>query len=162
MKSLLFRPRFETENEGPPGSVKPCKKDPKRAKTRGPPCKCCDSIRECESFTFEGSDTPFELRYHFTCDTRNVLYLVTCLKCGLDYIGKTERQVRDRCGEYRRAIENKNFTQGVHKHISDCGGNFSMTPFLKIFDGSRDSQTILSYESHFIKRYRPKLNVLKL
>ena len=37
MKSLLFRPRFETENEGPPGSVKPCKKDPKRAKTRGHP-----------------------------------------------------------------------------------------------------------------------------
>ena len=162
MKSLLFRPRFETDNERSPGSVMPCKKDPKRGKARGRPCKCCDSLRECESFCFEGSDTPFELRHHFTCDTKNVLYLVTCLKCGLDYIGKTERQVRDRCGEYRLAIQNGKFTQGVHKHIYDCGGGFQMTPFLKIFDGSRDSQTILSYESLFIKRYKPKLNVLKL
>ena len=37
-----------------------------------------------------------------------------------------------------------------------------MTPFLKIHDGKRDSQTILAYESLFIKRYRPRLNVLKL
>ena len=105
---------------------------------------------------------PFELRYHFTCDTKNVLYAITCLGCGHDYIGKTEREVRERCGEYRLAIENKKFTQGVHKHIADCGGKFCMTPFLKIHDGKRDSQTILAYESLFIKRYKPRLNVLKL
>ena len=32
-----------------------------------------------------------------------------CLKCGLDYIGKTEREVRERCTEYRLAIEKKKF-----------------------------------------------------
>ena len=162
MKSLLFRPRFESNKTSPTGSVMPCKKDLNRKKTRGRPCKCCDLLRECETFCFEGSQTPFELRCNFTCDTRNVLYLVTCLKCGLDYVGKTEREVRERCGEYRLAIENKKFTQGVHKHIYECGGGFVMTTFLKIHDSSRDSQTILSYESLFIKRYKPKLNVLKL
>ena len=161
MKALLFRPRFET-TQRLPGSVLSCKDDPNRTKTRGRPCKCCDLLQQCNSFKFEGSDEPFELRYHFTCDTKNVLYAITCLGCGHDYIGKTEREVRERCGEYRLAIENKKFTQGVHKHIADCGGNFHMTPFLKIHDGKRDSQTILSYESLFIKRYKPKLNVLKL
>ena len=129
MKALLFRPRFGTNQQQYPGSVLPCRKDPNRGKTCGRPCKCCDSIRECNSFCFEGSSEPFELRYHFTCDTRNVLYLVTCLKCGFDYIGKTEREVRERCSEYRLAIEKKNFSQGVHKHISECGGGFCMTPF---------------------------------
>ena len=45
----------------------------------------------------------------------------------------------------------KKITQGVHEHISKCGnGQFVITPFLKIHDGSRDSQTILSYETLFI------------
>ena len=90
------------------------------------------------------------------------MYVVTCLECGLDYIGKTEREVRERCSEYRHAIEKKNFTQGVHKHIAECGGGFSFTPFLKIHNANRDSQSILAYKSLFIKRYKPKLNVLKL
>ena len=82
---------------------------------------------------------------------------------GENYIGKTERELRERCGEYRTAIQSKKFTQGVHEHIATCGdGQLVITPFLKIHDSSRDSQTILSYETRFIQRYKPRLNVLKL
>ena len=163
LKSLLFRPRFDTSLQTSKGSVRPCKEDMNRGKLRGRPCKCCDSLSKCTHLTFKGSDTPFELRFHFTCDTRNVLYALTCQGCGDNYIGKTEREVRERCGEYRNAIENKRFSQGVHEHLATCGkGVFVMTPFFKIHDGNRDSQTILSYETLFIQRYRPRLNVLKL
>ena len=76
---------------------------------------------------------------------------------------KTERKVRERGGEFCNAIQNKQYTQGVHQHLAECGGGFLvMTPFFKIHDSHRDSQTILSYETLFIKRYKPKLNVLKL
>ena len=92
-----------------------------------------------------------------------MIYAITCQGCGDNYIGKTEREVRDRCGEYRIAIDNGKYTQGVHEHIAKCGGGrFVMTPFFKLHDNSRDSQTILSYETLFIQRYKPKLNVLKL
>ena len=163
IKSLLFKPRYDTDKSVSRGSVMPCKKDLNRVRVRGRPCKCCDLLQECESFTFEGAPQPFEIRHHFTCDTRNVIYALTCAGCGANYIGKTEREVRERCGEYRLAIGNKKFTQGVHRHIAECGnGNFVMTPFFKLHDNSNDSQLILSYESLFIKRYQPKLNVLKL
>ena len=163
LKSLLFKPRFDTRTDSAKGGVLPCKKDPNRGITRGRPCKCCDYLQECSTITFKGSDTPFEIRHNFTCDTRNVIYALTCSGCGDNYIGKTEREVRDRCGDYRNAIDNRNFKQGVHEHISECGnGQFVFTPFFKIHDNTRDSQTILSYETLFIKRYRPRLNVLKL
>ena len=131
LKSLLFQPRFDTSTDhANKGSVRPCRKDSTRAKTRGRPCKCCDYLPECTHITFKGSTEPFEIRHHFTCDTRNVIYALTCQGCGDNYIGKTEREVRDRCGEYRLAIENKKFTQGVHEHISNCGnGSFLFTPF---------------------------------
>ena len=163
IRSLLFKPRFDTNSSTVKGSVLPCKKDPNRTLTRGRPCKCCDYLQECNSFVFKGSNEPFEIRYHFTCDTRNVIYALTCLGCSENYIGKTEREVRDRCGEYRLAIEKKKFSQGVHEHISKCAdGRFQMTPFFKLHDNNRDSQMILSYETLFIKRYKPSLNVLKL
>ena len=78
------------------------------------------------------------------------------------FFTKREREVRERCGEHRLAIESNKFSQGVHKHIHDCGKGFLMTPFFKLHDNNRDSQTILAYESLFIKRYKPKLNILKL
>ena len=163
LKSLLFKPRFDTSTQQTKGSVLPCKKDTNRTITRGRPCMCCDHVQECTTFQFKNSNEPFELRYHFTCDSRNLLYALTCQGCGENYIGKTERELRNRCTDYRTAIQSKKFTQGVHEHISKCGnGQFVITPFLKIHDGSRDSQTILSYETLFIQRYRPRLNVLKL
>ena len=163
IRSLLFKPRFEMNKQTTKGNVLACRNDPNRNKLRGRPCKCCDYLQECTHLTFKGTDEPFEIRYNFTCDTRNVIYALTCSGCGENYIGKTEREVRDRCGEYRLAIERKKSTQGVHEHISKCSnGKFVMTPFFKLHDSNRDSQMILSYESLFIKRYKPQLNVLKL
>ena len=163
LRSLLFRPRYETQSKITRGGVKPCRNDTSRGKLRGRPCKCCDFLNECTHFLFKGAKESFELRHDFTCDTRNVLYVITCQGCGDNYIGKTEREVRERCGEYRNAVANKKFTQRVHEHLALCGqGRFTMTPFLKIHDSQRDSQTILSYESLFNKRYKPKFNVLKL
>ena len=145
------------------GSVLPCRKDTNRKKTCGRPCKCCDLLQECTTITFAGSSEPFEIRHHFTCDTMNVIYALTCTGCSQNYIGQTEREVRARCGDYRNAIETKKFTQGVHEHIYNCGnGKFLMTPFFKLHDSDRGHHMILSYESLFIKRYKPKLNHLKL
>ena len=164
LKGHLFQPRFETTPQNSRGSVTPCRKVPGRKPTRGQPCRCCDVLNECTSFKFFGSSDEFELRFHFTCDTMNVVYALTCSGCGHNYIGQTERAVRDRCGDYRRAVSDPKFhTQGVHKHIAQCGnGNFIMTPFFKLKSTSHGHNLILTYESHFIKRYKPSLNESKL
>ena len=49
-----------------------------------------------------------------------------------------------------------------NKHLVDSGGNYRQTPFLKNYDGKRDSQTILACENLFIRRYEPRTNDLKL
>ena len=94
----------------------------------------------------------------------NVLYALTCQTCGLNYIGQTERTVRERNGDYRRAISDKKYhTQGVHEHLATCGkGHYSMTPFFKVHSTNRDYQTILQYESYFIHKFKPALNQSKL
>jgi hypothetical protein len=163
IKSILFRPRFDTSTASSRGSVLPCRKDPNKKKTGGQPCKCCDLLEECTQFQFSDSNEMFELRWHFTCETMNVCYALTCDGCGANYIGQTERSVRERNGEYRRAIADKKFTQGVHQHIFFCGkGVFSMTPFYKVQTRDRGHAMILSHEEFFIKKFDPKLNRLRL
>ena len=164
LKSHLFRPRFESIPQASLGSVVSCRNLPNRKPTRGQPCRCCDSINECTTFKFHGSDETFELRWHFTCDTMNLIYALTCSGCGKNYIGQTERAVRDRCGDYRRAVSDPKYhTQGVHKHIAQCGkGKFLMTPFFKIRSSDRGHNMILTYESHFIQKFKPSLNESKL
>ena len=164
LRSVLFQPRFDTNQPSTRGSVIPCREDPHRKKLAGRPCGCCDYMNKCSSFMFFGSDERFELRFHFTCDTMNLLYVLTCPGCKANYIGQTERAVRDRCGDYRRAISDpKYFTQGVHKHLATCGkGTFTITPFLKIQTGNRGHSAILSQEEFFIKKFQPSLNRSKL
>ena len=164
LRSFLFKPRFDSTPQTTRGSVVPCRDDPNRNKTRGRPCGCCEYLNQCSSFKFFGSDEEFEIRYHFTCDTMNVLYVLTCPTCLHNYIGQTERAVRDRCGDYRRAISDpKFFTQGVHKHLATCGkGRFTITPFLKINTNGRGHSMILSQEGFFIKKFKPSLNESKL
>ena len=162
IRSMLFRPRFESSQPATQGGVKACRDDPNRKVGPGQPCRCCDLLDVCSAMTFKGSDHSFEIRHNFTCDTSNLIYALTCGTCGKNYIGQTERTVRERCGDYRRAINTQNFSQGVHEHIHNCGkGQFKMTPFFKI-KGSNDHSTILSYEDLFIKRYQPELNNSKL
>ena len=163
IRSMLFRPRFQQNDQQSKGSVKPCRDDPNRKVGPGQPCRCCDLLQPCSDLTFQGSTEPFEIRSHFTCDTSNLIYALTCGGCGSNYIGQTERTVRERCGDYRRAINAQNFTQGVHEHLFNCAnGDFKMTPFFKIKGQQRDHSTILAYEDLFIKKYKPKLNNSKL
>ena len=164
LRSFLFNPRFDASPSPTQGSITPCRDDPNRKKTSGRPCGCCDFLNVCSSFRFYGSNVDFHLRHHFTCDTMNVLYVLTCPTCHHNYIGQTERAVRDRCGDHRRAISDpRYFTQGVHLHLASCGkGHFTMTPFLKVKSDNRGHSMILSQEGYFIKKFQPSLNETKL
>lgn len=49
----------------------------------------------------------FCIKHFISCKTTGVIYLVTC-PCGLEYMGKTTRELRCRVGEHLRDIRLKN------------------------------------------------------
>ena len=43
-----------------------------------------------------------------TCNTNNIIYMVQCTKCNLQYIGETKRRLKDRFNEHRLAVDKPN------------------------------------------------------
>ena len=46
------------------------------------------------------------IKSHITCETFNVIYLIQCRLCSLQYIGETNRRLKDRFNEHRLPILN--------------------------------------------------------
>lgn len=44
------------------------------------------------------------------CHTKNIIYLVTCMKCKKQYIGESSRSLRDRLNDHKSDIRNKKAT----------------------------------------------------
>ena len=103
-------------------------------------------------------NTDFEIRYEFTCKTKNLLYVISCSKCGKQYIGETGTELRLRMNVHRQQIRDPNLRHlKVSKHIHDCAqGEFTVSPFYKLHT---DNQTIREYkEAYFIRKLHPELN----
>ena len=53
-----------------------------------------------------------------TCETFNVIYLIQCRLCNLQYIGETKRRLKDRFNEHRRPILNPTGNY-IHTAVSE-------------------------------------------
>ena len=79
-----------------------------------------------------------------TCNTNNIIYMVQCTKCNLQYIGETKRRLKDRFNEHRRAVDKPNIISKpttVSEHFLTANHSASdmlLIPIQKLYS-ARDS-----------------------
>ena len=111
-------------------------------------CKTCRFIKEgTTSYTFFATNEQKGIRHHITCSSSNLVYIIQCTKCKIQYIGETKRRLSDRFGEHRRALE-KAITQrdidqptAVSDHFTLPGhslNNLELIP-LELIHSNRDA-----------------------
>ena len=60
-------------------------------------------------------DSIFKFKESVNCGSKNIIYLVTCKKCNLQYVVETSRALRDRTTDHRSNIStNKKTPIGLH------------------------------------------------
>ena len=106
-------------------------------------------IGQCKTCSFTDSGTvisaptsQFFIRHHFTCLSSNLIYCISCSKCGLLYIGETGRSLRIRFGEHRRSVINHDNTKPVARHFTSgnhCVSDMKIRALCPI-SGSNDSR----------------------
>ena len=86
---------------------------------RHPRCATCRTHLNCSS-TFKSNyplnKTTYAIRHQFSCQSKNIVYLISCTKCKKQYVGSTTLQLNTRINHHRSCVFNKKSTY-IHKHF---------------------------------------------
>jgi GIY-YIG catalytic domain len=63
-------------------------------------CKACNFITESKNFTSRTTQETYSVPEHISCTSKNVVYLITCKLCGLQYVGETGRMLKERINDH--------------------------------------------------------------
>ena len=118
--------------------------------------------KELEAKSSTGA-TLFKLNKNFNCNSKNILYLLTCTVCKKQYVGKTEN-CRFRMNNHKKDVRNpKQKTIFCDKHFKNCLMEkygelkeplFFCTPFLYVKDPVKRH----NLEQFYIKKFKAELN----
>ena len=73
-------------------------------------CQVCNVMSNCDSFKSKVTGKEYKINYSFNCDSSNVVYLLECNVCGVQYVGSTNTPFRLRFNNYKAC--NRKFSQG--------------------------------------------------
>ena len=83
---------------------------PQTARTKRckqPRCLTCSHSSCKNHFTSTKTKTTYPIRHSFTCQSTNLIYLITCKKCNKQYVGLTTSKLNVRINHHRLNIINK-------------------------------------------------------
>ena len=118
-------------------------------------CECCLRIKE-DSY-FGNDETEYPIFGRLDCQSKNIIYLIECQKCHIQYVGETQRTLASRLNNHISDI-NRFLDKAIPNHFHDeCWpheDNFSIQPIEFIPDqGSvlKNKKTRLLREAHWIR-----------
>ena len=86
-------------------------------------CKMCSLVNESSIIASNSTSTSHVLKGLYTCETSSVVYIITCKKCNLAYIGQTGRALKKRIQEHLQYVANN--TEATGKHFRSHGHSLS-------------------------------------
>ena len=94
LKDILVRARLSTEGNGGTAN-KGCSRC---CKSR---CQVCNVMNNSTNFHSNVTNKEYKINYSFNCDSSNVVYLLECCICGVQYVGSTRTPFRIRFNNYK-------------------------------------------------------------
>lgn len=115
LRDLLTSSKTKLNNNIQTVGCHPCKK---------PRCKVCAHMTTTTLAVSTATNFKFKIKGNFTCDTANVVYLLECSICHVQYIGQTETAFRYRFNNHKahvHALPNL----PISRHVTEAGHSFS-------------------------------------
>ena len=96
----------------------PSKRHEKRRKTGlqrcYKPCDICPYVLNSKEYSSNKTKEKYQMKGFFTCNTQGIVYLISCTKCNMQYVGQTGRKLVDRIKEHIYYIGKKKEATGTH------------------------------------------------
>ena len=87
-------------------------------------CNQCQFITENNTITSSVTGKVHNVIGEISCNTRNIIYIITCQKCTKQYIGETKRELKKRIYEHIYTIRSHKPTP-VSEHFNQIDHNLS-------------------------------------
>ena len=129
LRHLLVHSTLPHENSSSqqPAGIKKC---------NHPRCLTCSFLREGQrNYTFCTTNEARKITDSISCNSKNLIYLIDCKKCHIQYIGETKRQPNERFGKHWRSIVNHqqlSTTTPVSLHFNQAGHSINDVRFIPI------------------------------
>ena len=126
-------------------------------KKGGAPCRTCPYVKQNKVIKATATATTVELTRHHTCQDENLVYIVECSKCRLQYIGETKHTAEKRWAEHLGYVRNKRLDQATGAHFNLPGHNIDHMTFSVLEKiTSNNPQYRKARESHYIEKFNLK------
>ena len=87
-------------------------------------CQICKSHTISEPFIKSNTNSSvFPIKHHITCNSKNVIYVISCSKCGVQYTGQTTTSLRIRFNNHKSSIRRNDPSQTVAVHFNSADHN---------------------------------------
>ena len=99
-------------------------------------CPICPFVKEGRYVKSTATNYTVEVNRQVNCQTKNIVYCITCAKCNIQYIGESERTLQERFSEHRGYVVNEKVNKTTGEHYNSKGHKVSdmhITILEKIF-----------------------------
>ena len=81
----------------------------------GKRCQTCNFLTNSSSFRSTTYNKTFQIKTECNCGTKDFVYLITCIKCNIQYVGESGQSLRDRMNNHKSTIiANKKTAIAIH------------------------------------------------
>ena len=112
LRDFLVRATLTTNNQEPPGN-RPC---------GATGCKTCPILTATDEFTSHTTGLVYKMNFAASCKSSNIIYLITCRRCGQQYVGETGQPLHRRVNNHRFNIAHRRTEESpVAEHFNGEG-----------------------------------------
>ncbi len=116
-------------------------------------------IQSCKGFRFGKNDQfAWEYKRYFSCDSKNVIYILKCKGCWRFYIGETS-DLKPRTRKHKSDIKHpkNSYCRVLAEHLRSCSRAPQFTIFPVLYIDNQQRRRFI--EKRLIKQFQPPLNV---
>ena len=93
---------------------------------------CKNFLKEDKIFYSARTDRYYTIRQHLDCKSKNVIYLATCKKCTVQYVGSTSNEFKVRFRSQKSAMLTNKTTCELAVHLNSVEHRMSDSEFIVI------------------------------
>ena len=151
LSDYLFRARFRSDSKEEVTGTSKCG-------ING--CQICNFLRVGRTFRSKTNGKEFSINYNLNCNSKNVVYIITCKICGIQYVGSTTSTFRFRFNNHRNRInahlklssENKRNDDFLYRHFHSSRHLGLKHASIQLTDRAMGERELGEKEGHWMYR----------